>query len=78
MDWQIRLIVIFLFINQVFKYKLSGSCQRMSNNCRPKFTDEEVMVIFLWGIMQNRTKIKDIYNYTNNHLRDWFPNFPSL
>lgn len=77
MDWQIRLIVIFLFINQVFKYKLSNSCQRMSNNYRPKFTDEEVIVIFLWGIMQNRTKIKDIYNYTTNHLRDWFPDLPS-
>jgi hypothetical protein len=77
MDWEIRLIVMFLFISQVFKEKLQFSCKRMSNNSSPKFTDEEVIVIFIWGILQNHTKIKDIYNYTKNHLRHLFPDFPS-
>jgi len=77
MDWQIRLIVTYLFINKAFENELQYYCQRMSNGPSPKFTDEEVIVIFLWGIMQNHTKIKDIYNYTNNHLRDWFPDLPS-
>lgn len=77
MDWQIRLIVTYLFINKAFENELQYYCQRMSNGPPPKFIDEEVIVIFLWGIMQNHTKIKDIYNYTNNHLRDWFPDLPS-
>jgi len=49
----------------------------MSNGPSPKFTDEEIIVTFRWGIRQNHTKIKDIYNYTNNHLREWFPDLPS-
>jgi len=77
MDWEFRLIVMFLFISQVFKEKLQFYCKRMSNNSSPKFTDEEVIVIFIWGILQNHTKIKDIYNYTNNHLRHLFPDLPS-
>jgi hypothetical protein len=77
MDWENRLITIFLFIDESFKEDLQYYCQRMSNYSSPKFTDEEVIVIFLWGIMQNHTKIKDIYNYTNNHLREWFPDLPS-
>lgn len=68
---------MFLFISQVFKDKLQFYCKRMSNNSSPKFTDEEVIVIFIWGIIQNRTKIKDIYNYTSDHLREWFPDLPS-
>ena len=77
MDWQINLIKLFLYINQVFKYELYVYCQRMTNNSNPKFSDTEVIVIYLWGIMQKHTTIKDIYNYTNNHLKAWFPNLPS-
>jgi len=77
MCWEIRLIVSYLFVSQAFKEKLQYYCQRMSNNSSPELTDEEVVTIYLWGIMQNCTRIKDIYNYTNNHLRDWFPDLPS-
>lgn len=77
MDWEIRLISTYVFISKVFEDKLKYYCQRMSNNQSPKFTDEEVILIFLWGIMQNRIKIKDIYNYTNNHLKKWFLDLPS-
>ena len=77
MCWETRLIKSYLFVNQVFKEKLQYYCQRMSNNRSPELTDEEVVTIYLWGIMQNRIRIKDIYNYTDNHLRDWFPDLPS-
>jgi hypothetical protein len=77
MDWQFRLIFVFLFIDETFKENLPFYAQRMSNNSSPDLTDEEVITIFLWGIMQHRTTIKEIYNYTNNHLLEWFPNLPS-
>jgi hypothetical protein len=71
------LAISFKFQRENFKENLQFQAQRMSNNSSPIFTDEEVITIFLWGIMQHRTTIKDIYNYTNNHLREWFPNLPS-
>lgn len=51
--------------------------QRQSNNFRPQFTDEECITVYLWGISQRRFKLKDIYNYTRNHLLEWFPKLPS-
>ncbi|MFT5913280.1 MAG: hypothetical protein ACI9XO_004827, partial [Paraglaciecola sp.] len=46
----------------------------MSNNYSPKFTDEEVITIFLFGIIvEKKRSIKEIYNFADNYLRSWFP-----
>lgn len=77
MDWQIRLIVLYVFICEQFHKEFQIHCQRFSNNNKPDFTDEEVITIFLYGIMQRRFEIKSIYSYTADHLADWYPNLPS-
>jgi hypothetical protein len=77
MDWQFRLIFTFLFVSEHFQDNLLFYVLRFSNNSSPSLTDEEIITIFLWGIMQHRTTIKEIYNYTNDHLREWFSNLPS-
>ena len=77
MDWEIRLILLFLYICPLYKNELQFYCQRAGNNSSPDFTDEEVIVVFLWGIMQGRREIKDIYRYADNHLRGRFPAPPS-
>lgn len=77
MDWQKRLISVFLFVSESWEENQQFYVKRMSNNTSPVFEDVEVITIFLWGVMQHRTTIKDIYNYVNNHLRDWFPHLPS-
>ncbi len=51
--------------------------QRQSNNFRPQFTDEECITVYLWGISQRRFELKAIYNYTRDHLLEWFPELPS-
>ena len=51
--------------------------QRQSNNFRPQFSDEECITVYLWGIVQRRFEKKTIYNYTKNHLLEWFPKLPS-
>jgi Transposase DDE domain len=77
MDWEIRLVTLFMYVSIQYDTNLWVYCQRYSNNKRPEFADEEVITLFLFGIMQNRTKIRDIYNYTRNHLSEWFPKLPS-
>ena len=67
MDWQIRLIFVFLLITDNDKENWPFYAMRMSNNSSPVLTDEEVLTIFLWGIMPHRTNIKNIYNDTNDH-----------
>jgi len=49
----------------------------MSNNRVIEFTDEEMLTIYLFGITQRLSKVKDIYAYTKKHLYDWFPKLPS-
>jgi len=77
MDWKIRLITLYLCIGDLYKNELWVYCQRVSNNYPPEFTDEEVITVFIYGIMQGHTEIKYIYRYADRHLRDWFPCLPS-
>lgn len=78
MDWHDFLITLFVYVCQKYKEELRIYCQRMSNNhATPNFIDEEVITVYLFGISQGYTEIKDIYNYTRNHLSEWFPDLPS-
>ena len=49
----------------------------MSNNNCPQFSDEELITVYLWGKAQQFVTRKAIYNYTRNHLLEWFPKLPS-
>jgi hypothetical protein len=51
--------------------------ERYSNHSDLRFSDEEVMTIYLYGIMEKRRTIKEIYDFTKKHLFGWFPNMPS-
>ena len=78
MDWQDKLIDLYVYICQQYDQKhLWFYTERMSNNDTPTFTDEEVLTISLFGIMQQHTQIKAIYTYTKDHLSDWFPHLPT-
>ena len=41
------------------------------------FSDEEVMTIYLFGIIDKIRSVKKIYGYAARHLRAWFPKLPS-
>lgn len=77
MEWSTRLVQIFVYCCDQYQQGLDAHCQRLSNNSHPNFTDEEVVTIYLFGIIQGRKTIKEIYRYTQDHLRDWFPTLPS-
>jgi hypothetical protein len=51
--------------------------ESMSSISSPKFSDTEVITVYLWGIMNGHEKVKSIYTYTKNHLSEWFPELPS-
>ncbi|BAP56489.1 transposase ISSru4 [Thioploca ingrica] len=60
-----------------YRKKLWIYCQRFSNYADLSCTDEEVITLYLFGIIDERTKINQIYTDANRHLRAWFPNWPS-
>lgn len=54
--------------------------QRYSNNSISMplaFTDQEAITVYLFGLMQRQRTVKGVYQYTDNHLRSWFPTLPS-
>jgi len=49
---------------------------RNSRNNILNFTDEEVITIYIFGILSGHRTIKNIHKFTNCHLKNWFPNLP--
>ena len=77
MDWQDKLIHLYVSICRHYQKHLWIHSQRLSNNQTVTFTDQEVLTVYLFGIMQQHTSLKAIYIYTHDHLKAWFPHLPS-
>lgn len=75
MDWQTRLISIYVLVCDIFSNQ--GFCfylQRTSNNKSICLTDEEVLTIYIFGILSHRRTVKQIHSFAFDHLKSWFPN----
>ncbi len=49
----------------------------MSNHADLSFTDEEVITIYMFGIIDKKVALKEIYVPAKNYWSDWFPNLPT-
>ncbi len=72
-----KLIELYCTICQCNDSRFIEGKQRLSNNNCPKFSDEELITVYLWGKAQQLLTRKAIYNYTKSHLLTWFPDLPS-
>jgi len=59
MDWEFKLISLFLFISKHYDKELCVCCERLSNNNTPKISDDEIICIYIWGIMRGSSKVKN-------------------
>ena len=75
--WQIHLIKLYCTVCQYYDTILHVEVQRLTNNSRPQFSDQEMITVYLWGTMQGWRDVKTIYTNTSKYLRDWFPSLPS-
>ena len=76
MGWEEYLITLYLRICKEYQENLSFSCQRFTNGGSKKFTDEEVMVVYLIGVLRGFKSIKTLHRYASDHLKNWFPALP--
>ena len=76
MGWEEYLITLYLRICKEYKENLCFNCQRFTNGGKKAFTDEEVMVIYLIGVLKGFKNIKALHRYTSDHLKPWFPALP--
>lgn len=76
MDWQEQLISLYLFVCKCYQEDLWVYCQRMTNYADLSFSDEEVITLFLFGIIDGHKEIKKIHRYATRHLLPFFPRLP--
>jgi len=76
-EYQNKLIQLYLCISENKAIKKYLVALRRSNNFSPEFTDQEVMTIFLYGVVYRLGTVKAIHDYAQRHLKSWFPALPS-
>jgi len=70
----VKLIKIYFYVCSLYEDDLKFRCERFSNNNQPEFTDQEVMTIYLYAIhVEQRFRVKQVYEYADEHMREWFP-----
>ena len=77
MDWQEDMIILYLYVCKEFQKTLFAFCQRMSNYADLSFTDEEVITIYMLGIIDKKRTLKEIYIHAKRYWNDWFPKLPT-
>jgi len=75
-DIMMRLIELFCNVSDLYHNILKVEVQRFSPNALPKFTDEEAIATYIWGMRQGHLDTKAIYTYIVDHFGDCFPKLP--
>jgi len=74
----VKLIKIYFYVCRLYDIDLKYRCGRFSNNNQPEFTDQEIMAIYLYVIhVEQRFRVKQVYEFAEEHLREWFPKLGS-
>jgi Transposase DDE domain len=74
----VKLVKIYFFICEKYDKELKYHCERFTNNDCPIFSDQEIMTIYLFCVhVEKRFIVKDMYEFIENYLADWFPNLPT-
>jgi len=74
---EIRLIKLYIAVCQYYNSITARDCQRLSNNFRPEFSDEECITIVLWGIAERKFEAKACYDFIKDYWAEWFPKLPA-
>lgn len=73
---EIKLIELYCLICHIYDNQTILKHQRLSN-CKPEFTDQELVTCYFLAMLNNQRQIREIYSYINHHWREWFPALPS-
>lgn len=76
MDWELRLIALYVKISEHYSQNIWVSCQRFTNGGYKRCCDEEILTVYLFGILSGFRDIKSIHTYAKRHLRVYFPGLP--
>ncbi len=71
-----QVIQIYLLVCQIYDNQSSLKYQRASN-FKPRFTDEELITVYLFGQLNEKFNHRQIHRFIQDYWSDWFPRLPS-
>jgi hypothetical protein len=71
-----KLIEPYCLICRIYDSQSSLKLQRLSN-FKPRFSDQELITVYLFGHLNDLYQKKAIYRFTRHYWADWFPDLPS-
>jgi hypothetical protein len=74
---EIQLIQLYLLICHIYDTRSETCFQRLSNNSNPRFTDQELVTIYLFGHLNGLFEKKAIHKFITDYWRHFFPTLPS-
>jgi len=74
---EIQLIQLYCTVCHHYNNTLAAETQRLSNNFRPEFTDEECITAYLFGIAEGKFEVKAIHRFIKEYWGCWFPAMPA-
>jgi hypothetical protein len=77
MTKHLQLIKLYCAVCYHYNSALVTQAQRCSNNFCPKFTDEECITTYIWGLHNQKFEVKACYEFIKDYYGDWFPDLPS-
>ncbi len=72
-----QLIELYLFVCHIYDTRSATCFQRLSNNSKPLFTDQELVCIWFFGHFNDKFNKHQIYTFVLDYWADWFPRLPS-
>ncbi len=74
---EIQLIQLYVLVCHVYDTRSDICFQRLSNNAKPVFTDQELVTIYLFGHLQGLFEKKAMHKLINDYWRHFFPRLPA-
>jgi Transposase DDE domain len=71
-----QLIQIYVLVCHLYDSHSSLKYQRASN-FKPKFSDAEIITVYLFGQLNEKFNHRQIYDFILDYWRSWFPALPS-
>lgn len=74
---EIKLIELYCLICHFYDTQSVLNQQRLSNNSKPCFTDQEIVTCYFFGMLNNQNQHQKIYDYIAHHWAECFPELPT-
>lgn len=72
-----QLIQLYLLVCHIYDTRSETCFQRLSNNSEPRFTDQELVAIYLFAQINGKFEKKAMQRFIEQYWRHFFPCLPA-